>query len=303
MKLINEIIDLASNDHSSLSGLLRKLLVLAHQLKNQRLKDWVTAELNGYSNGESLPEYRVTRGIAKGNFRGGFGSSISGQIIPPAGLEKQHRRFAETVELTQPIASYDLTKKEDQETHGGIIEWPPNLVIYYQRKFFDGDMAMVSAWQEIPSSVIAGLCDTVRTRVLQFALELKDDLGEVSDNPAQLSPEKVESKVTNYIFGGTNVIAGEASQFEQTSHITVNQNDIVSLQSAMSTLGISQDDFKALTHAMDEDKKEAGDKNLGQKTASWIASIGKSVGKESLKVGSDVAKAAAMSWIKQHLGL
>lgn len=303
MKLVDEIIELASNDSASLSGVLRKFLVLAHQLKNQRLKEWTTNELNGYPTDGELPEYRMTRALAKGDFHGAFGASITNQTIPPAGLEKKHREFAESINLYQPIASYDLSKRGDQENAHGMVEWPPNLVLYYQDKFYEGRMSLVAARQIIPASVITGLCDTVRTRVLQFALELKDDLGEVSNNPSQLSPEKVESKVINYIYGGTNIIAAEASQIEQTSNITVKYNDIASLQTAMNNLGISQKDFKTLTHAMEEDQKDAGEKTLGQKTAGWIAGIGKSVGKEGLKVGSDVAKAAAMGWIKQHLGL
>jgi hypothetical protein len=35
---------------------------------------------------------------------------------------------------------------------------------------------------EVPGSVVVGLIDTIKTRVLRFSLELKDELGEVHDN-------------------------------------------------------------------------------------------------------------------------
>ena len=35
----------------------------------------------------------------------------------------------------------------------------------------------------------------------------------------------------------------------------------------------------------------------------WVASIGKDIASTRLKVTIDVAKAAALAWIKQHLGL
>ena len=48
MQLLDEIIEDAVNDKVNLSVLLRKCLVLAHQLKNDKLKAWAEYELNGY---------------------------------------------------------------------------------------------------------------------------------------------------------------------------------------------------------------------------------------------------------------
>jgi hypothetical protein len=46
-------------NQASISVLLRKCLVLAHQLKNDRLRSWVENELNGYATSDAeLPEYR-----------------------------------------------------------------------------------------------------------------------------------------------------------------------------------------------------------------------------------------------------
>ena len=98
--------------------------------------------------------------------------------MPPSVLKKEHRHFASTVKLTQPIAAYDIDidKGKDKGKEKFIIEWPPDLTLLYQRKFIEG-YALNRAWQEIPPSVIVSLVDTIRTRVLRFALELKEELG------------------------------------------------------------------------------------------------------------------------------
>jgi transposase InsO family protein len=49
---------LATDDKQSITILLRKCLILAGQLKNERLKTWVNQELNGYDSPETVPEYR-----------------------------------------------------------------------------------------------------------------------------------------------------------------------------------------------------------------------------------------------------
>jgi hypothetical protein len=131
MKLLDEIIDLAASDNGSVATLLRKCLVLAHALNNDRLKAWAEKELNGYDRDDSVPEYRKTATGAKGHFVGPFGSEIRNQPIPPAVLEEKHRAFAESVVLFQPIASYE-------DVDGGsvfLIEWPANLTLLYQSSF------------------------------------------------------------------------------------------------------------------------------------------------------------------------
>ena len=133
MKLLEEIISLASSEAGSIATLLRKCLVLAHTLKNDRLKTWAENELNGYDNEkDEVPEYRKTGASAKGLFLGPWGSQIGNQPIPPGMLHEEHRHWAEFTILCQPIASYENVADAARL----IIEWPANLTALYQGGFF-----------------------------------------------------------------------------------------------------------------------------------------------------------------------
>ena len=60
--------------------------------------------------------------------------------------------------------------------------------------------------------VIAGMLDTIRTRVLNMALELKREIGESDADLKKVKPdstevEKVHSIVLTQIFGGTVYVA------------------------------------------------------------------------------------------------
>ncbi len=57
MKLLDEIIAHAVDSKEPVSVLLRKYLVLAYQLKNDRLKAWIEKELDGYQPADDIPEY------------------------------------------------------------------------------------------------------------------------------------------------------------------------------------------------------------------------------------------------------
>jgi hypothetical protein len=122
MQLLDQIIDGATGNIEPLSNLLRKCLVLASVLKNEKLKAWAHNELNGYDNPDTLPPYRTVRIIAQGLFLGSFGRLIDDQPLPPGAMKEEHRDWARMANLTQPIAAYDgFDKKEGRVQYRGLL--------------------------------------------------------------------------------------------------------------------------------------------------------------------------------------
>ena len=112
-----------------------------------------------------------------------------------------HGQFG--VSLGQPVSAYEGLVAERLD--GTVtFPWVSNMVLYYQRRFIDG-FALVSAWQEVPRSAIVGLLDTIRTRVLNMALELQTEIGNADDDLRKITPEEskqVDQTIVNNIFGG-----------------------------------------------------------------------------------------------------
>ena len=52
---INTIIEDLTNPEKSLGSVFLKVQVLAHQLRNDKLKDWVNNESNGYDKDIAIP--------------------------------------------------------------------------------------------------------------------------------------------------------------------------------------------------------------------------------------------------------
>ena len=55
MKLVDELVDLLSDESTSLSAALLKTKVLLHKIGHKELVEWVNHELNGYEDKDSLP--------------------------------------------------------------------------------------------------------------------------------------------------------------------------------------------------------------------------------------------------------
>lgn len=300
MQLIDEIIEMAVDDKRSSSVLLRKCLVLAHQLKNQKLRIWVEQELNGYTERETVPDYRHSYVHAKGSFYGPAGNVLNGQPLPSAILEKEHRNWGEEVWLMQPVVAYESTEESGQ--HGGTIQWPANMIAYYQNKFFPG-WTLVRAYQEIPRSVFLSLTDTVRNRVLQLGLDLRDELGEVRGDPAQLPASKVNQSIVTNIYGGNVVIASSAENFAQVNNISVIEDDIESLRAALHEIGLRSKDVTGLIEAIDADRAGGQTPTFGGRTKAWLREMPGKAAAGGLRASVEVAKAVVTKAILQYMGI
>jgi len=294
MKLIDEIIATASDSESSLAGSLRKCLILAFELKNAKLKDWVEKELNGYSKDDAVPEYRIATLHSKGNFFGAGGTRLTNRPLPLVTLKVKDWDWLQS-RLLQPIGAYEALKDAGLESNPKI-NWPPDLIAQYQCAFIDG-FALSSAWQEVPISLILGLCEQVRNRLLRFALELRDELGRVDDRITAVPPTKVEAAIVNYIYGGTNVIAASASHFTQVGEIEVSPRDFNSLSAALMKLDIPRSEIEALKDAIESDKK-----TFGERTKDWLVHAGSKIGEAGLKMGIDVATSFIKIWLRKYFG-
>jgi hypothetical protein len=298
MKLLDEIIEGAVSDTQLIGTVLRKCLVLERQVKNEKFRLWLDNELDGYSNVDELPDYRTINSISRGFFVGFAGSQINDQPLALHVMEENHQKLVDKVRLFQPVASYE--GRPDKATDASL-PWPPSLTTKYQKNFI-ANFVLNRAWQEIPASCMVGLVETVRNRVLRFALDIKDQLGEDQDNVSYLPPDKVEQSVINNIYGGNVFIAAHAETISQVAHTNILAGDASGLFKALSNLGVTEEGLKALQHDIEADKQD-GKPSLGQRTMGWLSDIGKHLGAEGVKVGVDVAKRAATKWLMQHYGL
>jgi HAMP domain-containing protein len=279
---------------------LRKCLVVATRLKNDRLKGWVLGELNGYENKEALPPYRVKRIQAKGFFVGPFQSQLRDQGLPSAILDENDRWWATTAYMMERVAAYELVIGRKD---GSTIQWLADLVAAYQSKFLK-DWVLNRAWQEIPAPGLAALVDTVRNRLLEFALELQGQVGDAQVPLERLAPERVETAVATIIYGGNNIIAGNvAGNVNQLGDLAIVQGDFVSLARVLEDVGVPADEIGALEKAVAEDKEAGEEIGFGARTSEWLSRALTYVGRGGGKIAGEVARATLTKALMRYLGL
>jgi hypothetical protein len=300
--LLDEIIELAADAKHPLALVLRKCLILGYQLKNDSLKSWANQELNGYDSREGLPKYRVLHIGAHGNFASAF-QQMNSFAIPSFMLDEKDRDWAEKVELHESVSSYEEIVGNNASNDFIRVEWPGNMILKYQSKFFQGEMALVKAWQHIPRSVLVQVLDTVRNRTLNMALELKGEIGTAGDIKEITSSEiaKVEKTVINNIFGGTAYFASGHG----TITATTNTQNIISvgnreqLNEVLKKAGLEDIDLEELSEA----EKNDGEKKMGSRVMDWIKKNAPKAVVGGVKLGADITKEVLTAYLKQYTGI
>jgi hypothetical protein len=226
-----------------------------------------------------------------------MGKQLRDQPLSLHVLDKADReRMSAACPLTQPAASYEALPNKTDDAQ---LPWNPSLTTKYQTKFFrDSDLVLNRAWQLIPGSVLVGLLETVRTRVLRFALDLRGQLGPTAPTVEKLAPAAIERSVVNHIYAGNVLIAAHAENFSQLSQTNIAAGDSAALKTALRGLGITDVGIKQLETDMDAEKG-----SIGPRVKKWIADAGRYLGKEGAKAGVDMAKELAMRWILQYHGI
>jgi len=68
VSLVNDLITEVVDSSSDMSQVLRKAMVLASELRSEELRAWTQAELDGYPEKNTLPDYRIFPGSNFGSF-------------------------------------------------------------------------------------------------------------------------------------------------------------------------------------------------------------------------------------------
>jgi hypothetical protein len=223
--LLQEIQEGCTVPNTPLSALLRKALILSKRLLHPPLGEWAQRELEGYPENIELPNYRGRRPCqVLGRFEAGLGSGFVNPI-PSANVEEEHRSMLFEFELRKGVAMYEELVQEESLQ----MPWDQNFVSYYRNSFYT-DFALESAWRSVSASVLAQMLDAIRTRLLQFVLEVEEEdptAGETAVGKTHIQPGRV-TQIFNQIFNGDHAVfaaSGDTVHQRQTSTENVRRSD------------------------------------------------------------------------------
>lgn len=157
---------------------------------------------------------------------------------------------------------------------------------------------LVSAHIQVTPALVESVLDSVRTRVLNLALELErliPDAGEpgvTSDDPG-----RVNYIVTAHIYGDGNTLA-----IGDSASVSVAKGDLGALLAAVSSAGLSEQQVDELRAAIEADE---ADGELGESTSRVRAFLGKLTwegAKTASKIGIGAGGGIVAALVRSYWG-
>lgn len=208
----------------SMSNILLKAKVLAYELKNASLKNWIRNELDGYPNKEMLPDYRIISVNSSGKFVSfGIGSLLQFRDlpIPVSVLPNSLQREVSSVRLREGIRSLE---EMAQSEHGVSWEWPAEWIGVFNDEYLKlgSNLQCIKATISLSPYIFSQIVETVRSRLQDLILELTDSPWYIEN--ASIEPEYVQhlvevnifkneiiegDKITGHVTGSSNIVIGK----------------------------------------------------------------------------------------------
>ncbi|MBL8298078.1 MAG: hypothetical protein JNN30_06960 [Rhodanobacteraceae bacterium] len=254
MSLLREIQSAAIDSGVPLTTLLRKCKVLAARLGNEKFKSWIDRELNGYESKDDLPEYRILNVNSKGHFSGPFQSGLRNADIPMTCMPEELRESLSHTYMMQPVAALeDLIARGD----GGTLHeaWNPDIVAHFGQNIYQ-NMNCMQAWKVIPKGAVVAAVDTIRTRVLNFVLDVEAEAPEAGEAPLNsnpLSQDRVQHIFNTNIYGVVQNLANAGQGVQQNATYNAQNADLFQdLIRAIEASGAPADVVASIARPVDE---------------------------------------------------
>lgn len=278
--LIDEIVQLLSSDQGSIKEALLKTKILLHKIGHRELVEWVNNELNGYKKDENVPQYRVMHALVEGNVVN-IRMRASSHPIPIGHLSDSER---EKLEIIPMLDSLEVVSQLASSDSGTLMRPIPLECNHLLDKGFSQGTHVQQAWCKINPVEVQNIIFQVRSRLLDFMLDLKDSLGaatsddDIKQKASTLDPT---SMFNNAIFGpNTTIVVGSDNQ--QTIDNSIVSCDFDSLSKRLKKLGVDDVAIKELQDIADDEKTKLDKPSLKTQVGDWIKrQVGKQLNLEA----------------------
>lgn len=271
MKLLDDIIDLLADENGSLNAALLKTKVLMHTIGHAELVEWVNDELNGYPKDKPVPDYRVVGGTVTGNIQNAVQIQMN-LSLPTHHLPEKLRSWLEKHELRESMSV--LQEMAIVTTPGTSLHMPlsPEIGAHIGNGITGGWVQ--KCWVEMQPLQIKNGISQVRSRLLDFALNLRDKIGgaEEKEVKAVAAASDVAGMFHGAVFGdNTTFVIGNDNEIK----VNNRKGDFGALAKLLTDKGVTSKDVADLKIAVaeDEGKVDATSKSFGPAVKGWISKM------------------------------
>lgn len=257
MDLISTIINELVNTDISLTSPLLKTQVLASRIKNQELLNWVTQELNGYSNKEDLPSYRTTYGKITGTYLNG-NIHCKNQALPIAHFGKKIDKIAREITLPQSLQTLESFNVHNNSIG---IDFNAEIIAILQNSYSQSNpyLQLISAKCTTSIGIVKDILSIIRSRLLGLMLKIEEELGsECEIENIKSFNKEITWIMNNTIINGDGNFINNGDSAKIKSKIIIRKNNKESLTNSLKEKKVSDADINELLTIIDTEHPKNG---------------------------------------------
>lgn len=270
--MIKQLIEDITFDRITLSQALTRAKIIAYKINNTQFKDWITSELNGYSDHKKLPSYRV---IPCEIFAETTNPYVGNNTVPfdVSVLDKDFNSdnglsFYRMV-INQSIPTLEEGNRDNKDSFYGY-EYLPQVLVELLRGMAAEDGNMITAVKRrIQLSQIRHVINTTKQRLLDTLLELNEAFPDLENEYKSDSHNeaKTHTIINQNIYGDySNSNIGVGEHITQTIDVT---NKLDKLIDEIRKLGVGESDANEFKEIILHEKKE----NVSKKIMNWVGKM------------------------------
>ena len=267
-------------ENKPLSDVFLKLQVIIYLLKNEPLTEWFNNENNGYEKGKTLPQYRVLPVLFYAQVeqdRGFNGSLMYNNYNLPIDLieDKEIQDIMSKFEYRDSISNIaDLISNKKEGTISMAVPATTTTISLFSRRL-QSNCYIHRIWREIPKNAVQNIISQIKSKLLQFLLEINENLNLNISFTEMENKQKIEKafnqNITNNIYGSNNnVVSGQ--------NIEQNINQSFVDYEKLKEYGVEEQHITELKII----EKEPNKSTLKEKVLGWFSKVSAAVAARGL---------------------
>lgn len=255
-------------DTISLSQGLTRAKLIAYKINNETFKDWIYKELNGYSNSDTLPDYRVISCDLYATINVPFQGTRNIPVDATAS-DKQLNGIIYKANIVQSIATIEENINSKQGEYG-YENLPQGLVQTFRE--MTNSPELMEVHRRIQISQLNHIINITKQKLIDTLLELDKAFPNLENEYAATTEanKTANTIITTNIYGGNvNSNVGIGDSIHQ-SQIMDNSNSIEEKLDGIQKIGIDEEQIREIRDIIKEEKDKT---SLSKKLMNWIGKV------------------------------
>ena len=254
--------------------------------------------MRGYEDASQIPEYRIVYCTLIGNVSNGYYQANRANL-PTSHLSEKLRDTLTRKKVLQSIATVQGWAKSEDALSSRVS---PELYGELS-KGLSNDYHVESAWGEVSAGVFTQIIAQVRSRLLDFILQLSTEIPQLNESSPS-APQRAEASdlFRNAIFGNNaTIVIGHGNT--QSVNNSIIKNDFESLAKHLESLGMRYGEISDLRTCIESDATAESSAGLGARVRDWISRMASKAAHAAWSISTETAAGVLTAALLAYYGL